>query len=511
MNKTILSLFFLLAASLAGCGPHNAAPSCPFVLWDWQSETPLSPSDRALLQERKVPFLFVKAAGVVLADGLPTLERKLTRETLLSYGKIPLHFCYRPSRELTQAFETLDPQDLGQWLGERFLSDAQEAQAAGAVVQGMQLDFDCPTRLLPRYGTMLAALVPVLKQGGNFQFSITAMETWLHHLSFRSLARKADFFVPILYGYDIPPVLKDLPPLASRTRLFWAQALCHLVGKPYWIGLPAYTAPFVYDEKGRFLSVENELFLDDLSQSRNLLYEGSQRRRGSDEMEHSFSVLRAFSWKGLEFQTGWKVVVEETTPAQLRLLLGDLGVAKGRFMGAALFHLDKGGQGRSIPLTGIMALAKPQAPSHDLDLRAEFLGEKADEMTLSVVLANKDPFPSLMGYSPVRLEVRIKDGSFEDVEPGDFQKVEFAHGFQDRLEASSQGRANVALFMKERLGPLARAQSGTLRVRRIGPHFAIYLYASMDSSMLLKRLFMKDVEVYPQPLSPGLSLGEVGQ
>ena len=300
-NKLAVVGIFLLLAFLQGCCHSKLENPLPIVFWDWQPEVPISDSDLTLLQQNSSPFVFVKTGAIILDKSEPVIQRKLTGETIQSYGKTPLQLCYRTSQDFIQTFETLDPQTTGRGLGLQMAQDIRDAESVGGVIKGIQLDFDCPTRLLPRYAQMLKEIRTVIQSTGDYQVSITAMETWLHHLSFSELVQQVDFFVPVLYGYDIPKQEKKLPSLSSLWRLQWALRFSNWFGKPYWIGLPSYTSAMIYDSNGKLVSVENDLPLQELTDSQIIQYQGFQQQKGSFEMRHLFKVTQDVYWRGWDF------------------------------------------------------------------------------------------------------------------------------------------------------------------------------------------------------------------
>lgn len=499
LTRSLLLISLLFWGS--GCGTKPQA-SLPLSFWDWQSQTVLKRGTRDLLQAHGIPFLFVKAGAIVQRGETWGLERKLTEPVFKSYGTFPLHLCYRVSSEAIGGFEKQDPIVLGRFLAERLTSDVQEATEAGAVIQGVQLDFDCPTRLLPRYADLLSELCLQLRKGTTVQISITAMETWLRHFIFRKVIKPVDFYVPIFYGNDIPDARKDLTPLVSKRRLEWELRWCGWLGKPFWVGLPVYSFGILYDGQGHKLSPENDIFLDDLAQSRNLGYAGSTQRKHSFEMEHRFHVNEAAFWRGWPLAKGWDLVVEESTPAEFRDLWKTIQERRNTWMkGAVCFYLDKEGRGGCLLPEAVLAMNNAAPPSHSIALRARIEAEKAGRLWLSASLTNLDPFPSLLGSDPVLLQIRIRDGQFESVEPGDFQALEYGMGFQSKTTRSSMARATQACLRSLRVPALGRLETGKVQIVRTGPHFAVYLYGWMDSSLLFKKIVCADYEVYPEPVT----------
>jgi hypothetical protein len=509
MKKIFPALLLTLLLSLSGCQSPPRALPLPLAFWDWQTEVPLSETDQYLLKQAPVSFVIVKAGALNLEGASPALEHKMTPEALASYGPIPLVFCYRPSPEFTSAFEAMDPAATGKWLGSRILEDIREGEAMGAAILGAQIDFDCPTRLLSRYALMLHETRAVLRASGNYELSVTAMETWLHHLSFRAIVKETDYFVPILYGYDIPMKEQDLPPLSSPSRLKWALRLASLFGKPYWIGLPSYTGITVYDEKGLLAAVEGDLSLAELASSPNLQYEGNQSEPGSRELRHRFKALRDFFWKDRLFKKGWEVVAEETTAAQWGKLMEEVREHPGANLeGVVCYRLDKRGKNNSLRTEAILRLDQEPFPAHSLQTSAKIRSWDGKTMLLSANLANTDPYAGLFGYSPGLLEIRIKDAVFESAGSGDFPGLDYAVGFEDKAFRATPARANLLRLETPRLEPLASLATGIVRIRKTGPDFSVFLYGGMDSSLLFKRLVCGDYEVYPNPAEPGYKIQE---
>jgi hypothetical protein len=124
------------------------------------------------MEKTRATKLFLRAGQIDFQDG------RLNRIRALS-GSFPrnieLHIVYNATRALLDGFEKAEPQLLATAISSAYQEDLERVAKDQANVSGLQLDFDVPTSLLPRYEKTLLALRSTLAQ--NTQLSITGLPT----------------------------------------------------------------------------------------------------------------------------------------------------------------------------------------------------------------------------------------------------------------------------------------------------------------------------------------------
>src|SRR5207253_325174 len=141
------------------------------------------------------------------------------------------------TRSLLAEFERLDEAALASTLTETYAMDAVRASSDGAKVVGLQLDFDVPTRLLPHYERALRKMRERLPSGTKL--SITGLPTWMDSPSLNETLSAVDFWIPQLYGAEIPDRLNQMMPISSSQTIARTVARLRRFNHPFYAGLSA--------------------------------------------------------------------------------------------------------------------------------------------------------------------------------------------------------------------------------------------------------------------------------
>lgn len=104
-------------------------------------------------------------------------------------------------------------------------------QEAGVQVHGIEVDDDCPTRLLPRYVQWLTAT----RASTPWPRHITALPTWLTSPALPQLVRAADAVTLQVHAIRIPALFD---PAQARA---WAQEWSEATQVPFRVALPTYS------------------------------------------------------------------------------------------------------------------------------------------------------------------------------------------------------------------------------------------------------------------------------
>lgn len=114
----------------------------------------------------------------------------------------------------------------------------------------LQIDFDCPDRLLPAYASALRTIrahVPRL--------SITALPAWSRDSAQRELAASVDELAPMLYDFAPDPAIGGAStspiPLLTRAKVEAQLAAWDKCKIPWRAGLPTFARLTVFDAAGK--------------------------------------------------------------------------------------------------------------------------------------------------------------------------------------------------------------------------------------------------------------------
>lgn len=129
------------------------------------------------------------------------------------------------------------------------------AREAGVRVEGVQVDFDCPTRLLGEYAAQVRKLRPGLGEG--VALSITTLPSWLGASDFSTLIGEVDGWTLQLHGTSKPSLSRPTPLFDATQALAWIDQARRL-DKPFRVALPSYAYLACFSEKGAFLGMRAE-------------------------------------------------------------------------------------------------------------------------------------------------------------------------------------------------------------------------------------------------------------
>jgi len=143
---------------------------------------------------------------------------------------------------------------------EHVFSDLQRvwknAETAGLVPAGVQLDFDSPTSRLQEYTTLLRQIRPKLPE--NAALSITALPTWLDSPDFKVLAKAVDYYVLQVHSFERPESIETPVVLCDTTRIPGYVGKTAAVGVPYYIAFPTHGYEVAYNPSGHFAGLVAE-------------------------------------------------------------------------------------------------------------------------------------------------------------------------------------------------------------------------------------------------------------
>ena len=177
---------------------------------------------------------------------------------------LAIHLVFNFDYGIVRAYAGFDNTAIRQAVLDAAASARSEAERAGLRVVGVQLDFDCPTRRLPKYAELLRGLHREFKRR-SLTLSITALQTWFRRAEVRDVMEAVDFTVPQYYEAEVPKSLEELAPISRLDMMRDGLRAAGGTGLPFRAGLPAYGHATVYDRSGRLVGMFRDMGIDDVA------------------------------------------------------------------------------------------------------------------------------------------------------------------------------------------------------------------------------------------------------
>ena len=146
-----------------------------------------------------------------------------------------------------------DDVDLSEGFG-LLLSGLAEAKAADVKVVSLQIDFDCPERLLRAY----AEEIKMLKtRSGGLPLTITTLPAWLDADGFDELIKTTDGWTLQLHGTSRPKLGRDNRLFSADLAEAWTRRALRF-GSPFRVALPTYAYLACFGKRGEYLGMRAE-------------------------------------------------------------------------------------------------------------------------------------------------------------------------------------------------------------------------------------------------------------
>jgi hypothetical protein len=183
---------------------------------------------------------------------------------------------------------------------ELLLSGLTEARAAGVTVVSLQVDFDCPERLLADYAEGIRGLKA---RTGGAPVTITALPSWLDAGGFEELIASTDGWTLQLHGTNRPRIGTCDTLFSEDAALRWTRQAVRL-GRPFRVALPTYAYLACYGKHGEYLGMhaEQDSFPSGTTQTMPLPADPGQIQAYLSRLEDaSFELVTGVDWFRLPF------------------------------------------------------------------------------------------------------------------------------------------------------------------------------------------------------------------
>lgn len=383
-----ISILGLLAALLvAACGGKSTrhvrtGPMAPQAFWVWHRSSPLTTDERAALG--KTP-LYWQAAECEWGKGK---WRVIRIAPAMKEAEIIPVFRIKP-----------EPAFLGAPDSAKALAREIHKWSDGLTPGEIQLDFDCPDRLLGDYVGFLKSLG---KELSPTRISITALASWPRHPGFETLAESVVSLAPMFYDLkaDEPADVKAgrfqpmADPEVAKLIALWSKC-----PRPWLAGLPNFERLSVFGSDGKLIGHLRGWGHDEV------FFHPDLKRHPPQAGITVFDPLKPVDLSGTKIPPGAKVVhrmPEATALESLAKAADDAGAS-----GILYF---------ALPGPGIQAAYSPSHLAHPAETPKPVLtlGDRG-----TVVLKNPGPLDLPARVWELELHSE-KPGAFRSASPGGF-------------------------------------------------------------------------------------------
>lgn len=459
--ETTLALVGAGLVAASACKRSAPPPEPIRALWWWHRPLRITPAEAAALKRLNITRLFVHAGQVSYSETTNRLQMRLPQQWVGSTNGIEVHAVFNASSSVLRRLETLSEEVLASTLAEAFVQASRHAARVGIQLAGAQCDFDYPTRLLPRYGRMLALLKTKI---APHTLSVALLPTWYTSRELDRVLDATDFSAPQFYEAVTPGTRDKFAPISDPAKLARGLAAAGKRGKPFYAGLPAYGHALVFDAAGRLRGAYRDASADRLASD-------SRFRCLSASIEpHSGERLIEFTGTS---NRDFRVLYDLPTPNSLARCWKIFNEQRpANCIGVALFRMPEPGETSTLPLTSLESLLSGATPEPKLTLRVrtrpsapwntvEGTGESATDVFIEI--QNVGIAAPALGPDAVVLDVFYEPGRLMDAERGGFASTQpFAGTPENR---SSLTRSNGVRLTAARLLPGERLVAGPLRLR----------------------------------------------
>ena len=231
-----MKLFAQIVIVITAIFPVKSALSFETAFWAWQRNETLSGSDLAELSSAGVKTLFWQVGQLENSDDAWRWKARFRRPSLPNIKVIPV------LRLESRGRSPFEPEAMPSLL---------QIVAAVAAADGgreLQIDYDCPDRLLPEYANALQQIRKLVPQ-----LSITALPGWIRQPAFPELAASVTEMSTMFYDFEPDPAVPGAAPVpvvvpekAGAWLTEWNRC-----PTPWRAGIPNFARLTVYDPDGR--------------------------------------------------------------------------------------------------------------------------------------------------------------------------------------------------------------------------------------------------------------------
>jgi len=280
------------------------------------------------------------------------------------------------------------------------------------IVSGrLQIDFDCPSALLPQYANRLEALRNDLELD---HLSVTALASWIDAPGFRALGEVADELVPMFYDLerDEPADVRkgNFHGMVDASTIQWIHKWNPCL-TPWRAGLPNFQRLSIFNEDGSLVGHHRKWSIDGL-----LNHPAIEASPAQPDNIRLYQVVADGTLSGIPIQTQQTLAWRQPDESMTREAI-DAARSAGAIGIVWFAHPDSAPKAwHSVAHLTELQQSQPEEPQLTLEINQ--LG--------ALRLTNAGPIDLLMSHpsDPIRLIVEAPPGSFSHGGPGRFSRKE---------------------------------------------------------------------------------------
>ena len=246
-------LILFLLCFLAGCG--DGKPAAPVAVvkeadgfYIWQRARPEALATALAAEPSEARFCYLsRELENWRTTPVACPESRLPKQAFVPVFRIHV---------LPEMEKALQAGRLQAWVLAELAAVRTEFQKRQIPLAELQLDLDCPERLLSDYGRFLKGLRPKLD---GLRLSVTVLPCHLDRQAFRQVASACDEFILQVHGIEGPGTPEHPATLMKLPVALAAIKQATALGRPFRVALPAYGSRLVFSKKdGRFKGIASE-------------------------------------------------------------------------------------------------------------------------------------------------------------------------------------------------------------------------------------------------------------
>ncbi len=381
------------------------AEEVPIAFWAWTSMPPDTDELREVIRETKAGKIFIRAGQL---DALGTRVERIRPSAGAMPTGIEIHLVYNATPQLLRGLKNIRPDAIAVAIAQAYRDDTARGIAGGAIIAGIQLDLDFPTRLLPLYAETLQQVRTSLPAGTIL--SITGLPTWVSSPELLPVLKVVDFWIPQLYGAEIPTRLSQPIPISSVAETRRSLIKIRELGQPFYAGLAAYGHAILYDKSGALVEIRGDLDPRSAENFDSLEVIGRGelgREPGPRDLRLAYRAKRDLVIDGLVISAGETLVFDMSTTASLRESTRVVREYAGSsLLGICIFRIPSTSDATNLGLREIVDAVRDRPTSSGIELSMERIS--SDKFILTAVNSGS---LSSMASGALTIDMRVPSGS----------------------------------------------------------------------------------------------------
>ncbi|RYG24363.1 DUF3142 domain-containing protein [bacterium] len=333
--------WLVLLPLLAGLRPVPDRTAARYGMWYWHTPFRIEPDERKTLHGIGIRDLYVRAGTLTFNGSHAKTMLPQRWETVPDGFRVVLTLNFDPG--LVSHLETIPVASLADDVAQNLQDARIRARANGIDPKGFQLDVDCPTRLLPRYATLLRRVRAKL----DVPLSITALPTWLSSSQFEDLADAVDEVVPQFYEGQTGRTLETVAPVADPIGLAKGLRQLAYLDHRFKVGLATYGHALIYGPDGRLSSIYHGLSPEDALRHPSLRFREEKPLASGERLTTVQAIAADVNGRGKGATIAYVLPTAESLRRQLDVFERQ---RPGNCGGAILYRFPEKDEAMALPL-----------------------------------------------------------------------------------------------------------------------------------------------------------------